>query len=147
MPVARRSRRDSALHVVQEALERVDGSRGVGNRGEFGAAGAERRRDHGEGVRVRRLRHLGRIFLAEAVEPEIILGQRIADLGAQDVGALDLVERLPFLPALAVQQLDLLGGFAPALRRPIDIGAQPDGLAAVDIGDDFERQIVPLHIR
>ena len=89
-------------------------------------------------MRVRRSSHLGGILFAKSVEPEGVFAERITDLGAQDVGTLDLVQGLPILPAFAVHQLDLFGGFAPAPRRPIDIGTKPDCLAAVDITDDFD---------
>ena len=50
------------------------------------------------------------------------------------------------LPAFAVEQFDLLRQLAPAPRRPVDVGAQPDRLAADQVGDDVEREIVPADV-
>ena len=55
-------------------------------------------------------------------------------------------ERFEVAPAVAVIELDLFGGLAPAPRRPVDIGAQPDRLAPGDIGDDVEREIVAADV-
>src|SRR5581483_6490367 len=111
------------------------------------ALAAGRGAHHLEGVAVRRLGHLGRVFLAQPAEAERLVAERIADRGAQDVDALGIRQRREFLPALAVEQLDLLGRLAPFARRPQDIGAQADRLAALDAADDFERQIVPAGLR
>ncbi len=113
-------------HVAQEIVERVFGRRRVGDVLEILAAAAERGRDDLEGARVGRAGHLRGVSVAEALEPELVLGERVADLGAQNVRALDIGQRLPLLPAVAIHQLDLLGRFAPLVRRPVDIGAKPD---------------------
>ncbi len=94
-----------------------------------------------------RFRHLGRIFAAEPLEAELVLSQGVAHGGAQQIAALRIVERLPVAPALAVEQLDLLGRLAPALARPHDVRAQPDRHALLDIRDDLERDVVPPGIR
>ena len=56
------------------------------------------------------------------------------------------VQRLEVAPAVAVIELDLLGRLAPAPRRPVDIGAQADRLAAGDVGDDVEREVVAADV-
>ena len=90
--------------------------------------------------------NLGRVAFAQARERDRFLGQRIADRRAQHVGALVVVQRLELLPALAVEQLDVLGRLAPALGRPQDVGAQPLRLRPLDLGDHFEREIVAADI-
>ena len=55
-----------------------------------GAVGGERRRHHLERARERALGHLRPVFLAQPVEAELILAEREADCGAQDVGPLGL---------------------------------------------------------
>ena len=78
--------------------------------------------------------------------PKLILGERIADLGAQNVGSFDVGERLPLFPAIAVQEFNLLGGFPPLVRRPINIGTQPDRLRTLDVGNDLKRKRVPPEV-
>ena len=92
-----------------------------------------------ESVGVGRFGHFRRVFSRKRSSPGV-LAERIAELGAQNVGMLDFVERLPILPALAVQQFDLLGGFAPPPGRPSDVGTQSDRLHGLDIADHFQRQ-------
>ena len=57
-----------------------------------------------------------------------------------------IVERAEILPAVAQHQFELLGGGAPVLGRPFDVGTQPHGLAALDAADDFQRQFVASDI-
>ena len=90
--------------------------------------------------------NLGGVFFAQTRQTDRLLAERIADRRAQDVGSFDLVQRRELAPALAIEQFDLLACVAPAARRPQDIRAQPHRLVAVDIGDQFQRQIVPAEV-
>src|SRR3954463_15574893 len=114
---------------------------------EVGRAGALRRGRDLEAAPVRSVRHLGRIFSAEPLETELVLGQGVAHGGAQQIAAIRIVERLPVAPALAIEQLDLLGRLAPALARPHDVRAQPDRDPLVDIRDDLEPDVMSPGIR
>src|SRR5258705_219972 len=86
--------------------------------------------------------HQGRIFFAEARQPEGILGQRVSDHRADHVALLHRVQGFEVAPAIGVIQFDLFGCLAPAPRRPVNVGAQPDRFAAGDVGDDLEREAV-----
>jgi hypothetical protein len=128
-------------------VERVYRRDGAGDVAKLGAARRDRSGDHLEGALIGPLAHLAGVFLAEAVEPDRVLGQGEADRRAQDIGPLGVAERLEFAPALAVEELDLLGRLAPALCRPQDVGAQPDRFAGLDIGSHLERKIVTAQLR
>ena len=138
--------RIARLEIAQEPGQRVAGGHDPRHLAELGAVGAEPAGDHVEGAAVRALGHLGRVFVAQPRGAELVLGQRIGDAGAQHVGALRVGERLEALPAVAVQQLDVLGRLLPVPRRPVDVGAEPQRLAALEAGDHLEREIVAADI-
>jgi hypothetical protein len=49
-------------------------------------------------------------------------------------------------PSVAVEQLDVLGCLLPVPRRPVDVGAEPERLAAFEAGDHLEREIVAADV-
>ena len=149
--LARRARgkhrhvRISRLHVADKAVERIDGGYHARHVAELGTVGAKPRHHHFEGALVCAA-HLGRILLAQPPHAERVVGECETDSGAQDVGPLALVERLENLPALAMEQFDLLRRLLPALGRPIDVGAKPNRLPGFQVGDHLEREIVPADV-
>ena len=82
---------EARLHLAQEAVERIDARRHLGDLGEFGAVGGGRLARDLERGAVGLAAHQRRIFLAEARKAERILGQRIADHRADDVALLHRV--------------------------------------------------------
>ena len=97
--------------------------------------------------RVRGARHLRGVTLAEAREPERLVAERITDRRAQDIETFGLIERREIAPAVAIEDFDLLCGGPPAPRRPQDIRTQPDRLVGMDIGDEFQRQVMAAGLR
>ena len=85
-------------------------------------------------------------FFAESTKPERVVGERIAERGAQQVGTLEIVQRLEFLPAVAIKQLDLLGSLAPAFGGPEGVGAHADGLRVVHAGQDVDGHVVAADV-
>ena len=138
--------RIARAQVAQERLQRIDRGNRARDLGEFRALGLDRRGDDLEGARIGPVAHLAEIALAEPGETHRFLAERVADRGAHDVGALGVGERREFLPAIAMQRLELLRRLRPLLRRPEDVGAQPGRLAALDIGDDLVGDVVPAEV-
>jgi flagellar biosynthetic protein FliP len=69
-----------------------------------------------EGAAVGAVRPLGGELLAQPRQPNLVFGECIADAGPQDVGTLQVGERLEALGAIAVQQLDVVGRLLPPAR-------------------------------
>src|ERR1700722_2414784 len=132
--------RITRLHVTQESLEGIYRDGSACDVTEF--LGAERRRYDFKGALVRRLCHLGRVLFMQPRQAEGVLAKRETGRGAQNVGALDTLERLKIVRAFAVIKFDLFGGGGPTARRPEDVGAQANGRATVDMINDLERDIM-----
>ncbi len=84
---------ESRFHLAQEAIERIDACRHLGNLGEFGVAAAGRLARGLEGGAVDLTAHQWRVFFAEACQADGILRQRISDHGADHVALLHRVQR------------------------------------------------------
>ncbi len=88
----------------------------------------------------------GAYFSRNRARPMRILRQRVADHGADHIALFQRIQRFEVAPAIAVIQFDLLRRLAPPPRRPVDVGAQPDRLAACDIRDDVEREVMAADV-
>ena len=93
-----------------------------GNALKLGTGGSQRRGDDLERAPIGSIGHLGRVFLAEAVEPDRVLGQRIGDSATQDIRTFGISKRCKVAPALTVFPFNLLACLLPAMRCPQNIG-------------------------
>ena len=89
--------------TLSEALRLgSDTEREVGDLGKFGAAHRAGLADGLERKPVGFAAHQGRVFFAEPRQPDGVVGQRIADHGADHVALLHRVERFEVTPAVGV---------------------------------------------
>ena len=88
----------------------------------------------------------GAYFSRKRARPMASCASAYPTTRADHVALLHRVQRFEVAPAIGVIQFDLFGRLAPAPRRPVDVGAQPDRLAAGDIGDDIEREVMAADV-
>ena len=119
---ARRGVRVAGAKIAQESVKRAGGHYLFGNALKLGTGGSQRCGDDLERAPIGSIGHLGRVFLAEAVEPDRVLGQRIGDSATQDIRTLGISEGRKVAPALTVFPFNLLACLLPAMRCPQNIG-------------------------
>ena len=119
---ARRGVRVAGAKIAQESVKRAGGHYLFGNALKLGTGGSQRCGDDLERAPIGSIGHLGRVFLAEAVEPDCVLGQRVGDGATQDIRTFGIRERRKIAPALTVFPFNLLACLLPAMRCPQNIG-------------------------
>src|SRR5215469_17449106 len=130
----RRPVRVARAKLAQEGVKRAGCGDLLGNAVKLAATGSERRGDDLEGAPIGSIRHLGRVFLAEAIEPDRVLGKRIGDRPAQDISTFGISEWRKVAPAFPIFPFNLFACLLPAMRRPQNIGAQALHVAAFESG-------------